>query len=128
MGGLIARYVAKRLPAVKKLILVATPNLGVKRLSWWKKLFLWRVKCVKDTLPGSEFLKKLNSEPPLNCKIYLIAGNKDKVVSVESALSIPGVPDSQKFILPLEHSELIPPPTSKKQGAIDKIIQFCKDP
>lgn len=128
MGGPIARYVAKRMPAVKKLILVASPNRGIKKLSRWKRLFLFRIKCIKDTLPGSEFLKMLDNELPLQCKVYLIGGSKDNVVSSGSALGIPDVPARQKIIFPLGHSELIPGPASEKKGAIDQIIQLCKNP
>ena len=128
MGGLIARYIAKRLPSVQKLILVSTPNLGINKPARWKRLLLWRVKCVKDTLPKSAFLEKLNSELPLNCKVYLIGGSKDEVVSLDSTLGITALPENHKVILPLGHSELIPLPDSKDQGAIEKIIQFCKDP
>lgn len=127
MGGLVARYVAKRLTHVEKLILVGTPNLGLN-IGRLKRLFLGRIKCLTDSLPGSDFLKKLNEEIPLECKCYIVAGNKDKFVPLESSLAVPDVPGEQKIILPLGHSELIPPPTSEEQGAIEEIVQLCSDP
>jgi len=127
MGGLIARYVAKRLTHVEKLILVATPNLGLN-IGRLKRLFLGRIKCLTDSLPGSDFLKKLNEELPLECKCYIVAGSKDEFAPLESSLAIPDIPEEQKIILPLGHSELIPPPISKEQGAIEEIVQLCSDP
>jgi pimeloyl-ACP methyl ester carboxylesterase len=126
MGGLIARYVAKRLAHVEKLILVATPNLGL-RIGRLKRLFLRRIKCLTDSLPDSDFLKKLNEELPLKYKCYIVAGSKDEFAPLESSLAVPDVPDEQKAILPLGHSELIPPPTSKEQGAIEEIVQLCSN-
>jgi len=128
MGGLIARYVAKRLSNVEKLLLIGTPNLGIEtdRIARWKKLFLWRIKCVKDTFPDSKFLRQLNSELPLNCQVFLIVGSKDKFVSLESGLGIIGVPENQKIVLPLGHSELIPKTDGTESGAIPQIIQLLK--
>jgi hypothetical protein len=127
MGGLIARYVAKRLAHVEKLILVATPNLGLK-IGRLKRLLLRRIKCLTDSLPGSDFLKRLNEELPLECKCYIVAGSKDEFAPMESSLAVPDVPDERKIIFPLGHSELIPPPTSEEQGAIEEIVQLCSDP
>jgi len=130
MGGLIARYVAKRLSNVKRLILVATPNLGIEteRIDWWKKLFLWRIRCIQDTLPDSKFLKQLNSELPLDCQVFLIVGSEDKFVSLKSGLGTIDVPENQKIVLPLGHSELIPKPDGTENGAIPQIIQVLKTP
>ena len=128
MGGLIARYAAKRLQNVRKLILVATPNLGIEKRILRKIPFLWRIKCVQDSIEGSEFLKKLNSELPLDCKVFLIAGSNDKFVSLKSALGM-DVPTNQKIILPFGHSELIPRIGNydDNEGAIPKIVQLLKD-
>lgn len=127
MGGLIARYVAKRLTHVEKLILVGTPNLGLN-IGRLKRLFLGRIKCLTDSLLGSDFLKKLNEELPLECKCYIVAGSKDEFAPMESSLAVLDIPEEQKIILPLGHSELIPPPTSEEQGAIEEIVQLCSDP
>jgi len=130
IGGLIGRYIAPKLKHVKKVILVGTPNLGLSLNKWvlliLAKSILRKVQCIKDSFPNSDFLKELNNEPPLSCKTFLVAGSKDIFVSPKSALGLPGVPENQKFLLPLEHSELIPVPTSKEQGAIEKIVSICK--
>ena len=130
MGGLIARAITPKLNHVKKLILIGTPNQGIdeRYLKPWTKMFLWRIKCVKDAFPNSDFLKRINSDPPLKCEVFLIAGKKDRFVPLKSALGIPYVPKCHRFVFPLGHSELIPQQGSSEEGAIELIVQLSKNP
>lgn len=79
---------------------------------------------------GSSFLDELNKISISRQNYFLIGGSKDRLVPIESALELPGVPEDQKFILPIDHSELIPPYHiayhSEKEGAVPKIIQLCQ--
>lgn len=136
LGGLIVRYLYEKnlLPAtgeVKKIILVGTPNRGIK-LSFWEELLakILRIAFVYQMMPESSFLNELNNIQISRQNYFLIGGSKDKRVPIESALGIPDVPENQKFVLLLSHSELIPPYhiayRSGKKGAVAKIIQLCQ--
>jgi hypothetical protein len=134
MGGLIVRYLVEKgdlsaLGKIERIILVGSPNQGIK-LSFLKKLLSKRVICVRQMMPGSSFLNELNNVSISRQNYFLIGGSKDKLVPIESALGLPNVPEDQKFILPLSHSELIPPYHIAyhrgKEGAVPKIIQLCQ--
>jgi hypothetical protein len=135
LGGLITRVLVEMLQIdAQAVILVGTPNKGIK-LNCWEKLILWgklilkilKRPAIEEMLPNSQFLRKLNENYPklqLKTKYYLIAGQKDKRVPLNSALGIEG----KKIIIPqCDHSGLIPKKPTSKPNAIGAIINILKE-
>ncbi|MFA5714691.1 MAG: hypothetical protein WC998_03040 [Candidatus Paceibacterota bacterium] len=84
MGVLVLRYVLEKMgignnPTV---ILVGGPNLGCR----WKYAFLFLVPCIREMLPGSEFLKEMGL--PSNRDYWYLVADQDEKVSPESACPV----------------------------------------
>ena len=127
MGALIARMLVEQFRIeAKAVILVGGPNQGIK-LSFWEKLFTKNILCVKDMKKDSPLLRSLNlayEDNKPTARYYLIAGEKDKRVPLNSALGIEG----KKIIIPqCDHSGLIPKKPTSKPNAIGAIINILKE-
>jgi len=131
LGGLLARVLVETMEInAQTIILVGTPNKGIK-LNRWEKLILKILKrpAIQEMLPNSQFLKKLNedySRLQLKTKYYLLAGSKDKRVPIWSALGIEFIKSEGTFIGSTNHSGLIPKELKSPPTAIDIIIQILK--
>ncbi len=133
IGGLIVRYVVEKMGLpVKAVILIGTPNKGIK-LRWWEKLLqgIIRTPCVEDMKRPSKFLCDILKVSPKN--YYHIIGTLDTRVPLNS--SIPELAEYMKnggrsgrvFALPCTHSRLIP--KSKEyieNSAIPEIIKIIR--
>lgn len=127
MGGLIARVLVEKVGIqAKAVILVGTPNRGIK-LSRWEKLLLKIVRrpLIEDAKEHSKFLRELNEnykKLSIKTKYYLIAGWQDKRVPPSSVHAI----EAKKHItlLGVDHSGLIP--RKYIWGAIHPIIEILK--
>jgi triacylglycerol esterase/lipase EstA (alpha/beta hydrolase family) len=132
-GGLIGRDLVekKKVPA-KALILVGTPNKGV-RFSLKEKLLaivfikIFKRPCLEDVRAESKFLQELNESykrKKPETRYYLIAGKKDKVVPLDSAT---GIEAQETILIPfVSHSDLIPRKYIGKPTAIWEIIKILK--
>jgi len=131
LGGLLARVLVETMEInAQAIILVGTPNKGIK-LNRWEKLILKILKrpAIQEMLPNSQFLKKLNedySRLQLKTKYYLLAGSEDKRVPIWSALGIEFIKSEGTFIGSTNHSGLIPKELKSPPTAIDIIIQILK--
>jgi len=127
-GGLIARELTEEMQIqAKAVILVGTPNKGIK-LSWWERLLLkiFKRPFIEDMMPESKFLVELNenyekNRPRIN--YYLIAGEEDNRVPQNSAI---GIEARERIILPIDHSGLIPRKYTGRPNAIWDIIKILK--
>ena len=131
LGGLLARVLVETMEInAQAIILVGTPNKGIK-LNRWEKLILKILKrpAIQEMLPNSQFLKKLNedySRLQLKTKYYLLAGSEDKRVPIWSALGIEFIKSEGTFIGSTNHSGLIHKELKSPPTAIDIIIQILK--
>ena len=133
LGGLVARVLVEKMKInAQAVILVGTPNMGVK-LNRWEKLLIKIIKrpTIEEMLPNSEFLKNLNENYEklwLQTRYYLLAGTKDKRVPLESALAKIILSEGEA-IGTTNHSGLIPKKPKKnklKPDAIDIIIKILR--
>jgi len=135
-GGLIVRWMVEELGvSAKAVILVGTPNKGIK-ISWWEKIIqrIIRVPCVEDMKDNSEFLQRLNkglNSLPRN--YYYLGGRHDKRVPLESSLPEEILRDTKRYvgaeIFWTDHSGLIPKASKGKISvisAIPAIIRILK--
>jgi pimeloyl-ACP methyl ester carboxylesterase len=131
LGGLIARVLVEMMEIdAQAIILVGTPNKGIK-LNRWEKLILMMFKrpTIEEMLPNSQFLRKLNEDYAklqLKTRYYLLASSEDKRVPIWSALGIEFIKSEGTFIGSTNHSGLIPKELKSPPTAIDIIIQILK--
>ena len=131
LGGLITRVLVEKLGVnARAIILVGTPNKGVK-LNRWEKLLgnMLKRPIVEEMLPDSQFLNNLNEnyeKLTLQTRYYLLAGSKDKRVPPWSALGTEFIKSSGIFIGSTDHSGLVPKKSKSTPTAIDVIIQILK--
>ena len=131
MGGLIVRYLVEKMefPA-KTVILIGTPNKGIK-LSWWEKLLLKiiNIPCIEDMKENSEFLRTLQIKSLPN--YYWLGSDRDKRVPFNSSIPIEIRYNTKRYrgleVLSTDHSGLIPmTPKKSKDSAIPAIIRILK--
>ncbi|HLD57237.1 MAG TPA: hypothetical protein VJA47_02965 [archaeon] len=95
MGGLISRYVVQTDDVrgrVNALICVSTPHYGTPVID---ELVRWipygndlvrRVPCLRQMIPGSDFLEDLNKDPDFgDTRVENLFGDSDALVPIESA-------------------------------------------
>jgi hypothetical protein len=126
MGGIIARYLVENLGIqAKAVILVGTPNRGIK-LKLWEKLLLklLKVPCLEELMRIEKVLTDVKKVPIQ--KYYFIGGKRDKRVPTWS--SVPLGEDKKGFIVDCGHSALIPK-TQKdiKNSAIPIVLKILQE-
>jgi len=131
MGGLIARYLVEKMefPA-KTVILIGTPNKGIK-LSRWEKLFLKiiSVPCIEDMKENSKFLRRLGIKSLPN--YYWLGSDRDERVPLSSSIPSEIRYNTRGYaglgVFSTDHSGLIPKtPKTSKDSAIPAIIKILK--
>ena len=132
LGGILGRVLIEKMGInAQAIILVGTPNEGIK-LNRWEKTLVKMLKrpIIEEVLPDSQFLTNLNERYEklrLQTKYYLLAGTKDKRVPVWSALGGEIIRSDGTFIGSTDHSGLIPRKPKSEPNAIDIIIQILKE-
>lgn len=126
MGGIILRYLVEKMKfPTKAVILVGTPNRGIKLSRWEKHLLkLVKVPCIRDIEENSEFLKELSIPDSEN--YYFIGSDKDEKVDIESAIPIPIRKEGKFYVLHCNHSGLIPKGGKVENSAIPIIIDILR--
>jgi hypothetical protein len=127
LGGLIVRMLIEKFSVeAKAAILVGCPNRGIK-FSFWEEMFvnLLNLRCAKEMKEGSAFLESLGYK--VEKRYYLIAGENDAIVPVNSALGLEGELIKKISIPGCSHSELIPEKITFRPCAIETIINILKE-
>jgi pimeloyl-ACP methyl ester carboxylesterase len=126
MGGIIARYLVEKLKIqTKAVILVGTPNRGIKFKLWEKLLLkLLKVPCLEELMRIEKVLADVKKVPIQ--KYYFIGGKKDKRVPTWS--SVPLGEDKKWFVVDCGHSALIPKSRKDiKNSAIPIVLKILRE-